>query len=216
MGLLDNTAIIFTSDHGFEFGERGVFGKQNFGKHEDMPCPRFIFEGAWDWQRYPFYEEVDHVPLMIYVPRVKPGVQKGLTSAVDITPTVLDLMDVKIPDYVQGQSLVPMVHDKSARGREFTVSGEYLMVPNGESRIFGRLKKPTGSDTTITTDEWTLLYSPGDKSLLYHLPSDPGQEKNVADEHPEVVKELHQMFARHINKTSVNPEVREELLQLRW
>jgi hypothetical protein len=53
------------------------------------------------------------------------------------------------------------------------------------------------SSTTIITNEWSLLYSPEPgESRLYHLPSDPKQEKNIVNHHPEAAGELHQPLVK--------------------
>ena len=92
MGLMENTAIVFTSDHGFYFGEHdGLFGKLTFAKQ-----PNGSLYGHGDpnamWDFSPLYEEIVSVPLLVYVPGARPGVYRGLTSAIDVMPTVLDVM----------------------------------------------------------------------------------------------------------------------------
>ena len=45
---------------------------------------------------------------------------------------------------------------------------------------------------TITVPDWSMLYSARDEPLeLYHLPSDPRQQRNVAEENPGTVREMH-------------------------
>ena len=77
---------------------------------------------------------------------------------------------------------MPVVKHPSMPGREYVLT-THLFVNPGEcvrsvddvSRVMAK-----SSATTVTTDEWTLIYvvEPG-LSELYHLPSDPKQEKNV-------------------------------------
>ncbi len=73
-----------------------------------------------------------------------------------------------------------------------------------------------GLVTTVTTEEWTLLYSvdPGD-SELYHLPSDPGQTRNVIGEKADVAKELHGLLVRFMKETNLAPHLLEPRLELR-
>ena len=116
MGLMENTAIVFTSDHGFYFGEHGgQFGKMTFAKQPDG----YLYghgdpNARWDFS--PLYEEIVLVPLLVYVPGASPGVYRGLTSAIDVMPTVLDVMGKAIPGYVEGVSLLPKIHDPSLPG----------------------------------------------------------------------------------------------------
>ena len=72
------------------------------------------------------------------------------------------------------------------------------------------------SDTTVTTEEWSLLYSsrPGE-SWLYHLPSDPKQEKNVINEYPDTARELHQMLVKFMYDHNVSADLIESRLELK-
>jgi len=215
MGLMDNTAIIFTSDHGFYFGEHGgLFGKQMSLKSKKIP---FKFRSIHKWIRSPLWEELISCPLIIRMPNTNPGVQEGLSSAIDLMPTVLDLMSVEIPPIVEGHSLVPMIKDTNLKGREFVVSTQPLSNAGTIIKSVDGLKREsTGSDTTITTDEWSLLYSiePG-QSWLYHLPSDPKQQKNVINEHTTVAQDLHQKLVEFLKEAKLAHELLEPRLELR-
>ena len=221
LDLMDTTAIIFTTDHGFYFGEHdGLFGKAfgGIGKIPNVKA-RWIDENeGWVWARTPLGEEIVALPLIIYVPGVNPGLYKGLTSAIDIMPTVLDIVGKDIPDVVEGKSLLPMMKDTSLKGREYVISTQPFSKPGQVTRqVDGRERKMmVESDTTVTTEEWSLLYStkPGE-SWLYHLPSDPKQEKNVINEYPEIAGELHQMLVKFMYDYNLSPELIESRLELR-
>jgi arylsulfatase A-like enzyme len=84
-GLLENTWIVFTSDHG-EMFERGIDG-------HSMDA---------------LYEPVIRIPLMIF----EPGRKKGMnihtpTSAIDVLPTMLHWTGREIPDWIEGEILPP-------------------------------------------------------------------------------------------------------------
>ena len=86
MGLMDSTAIIFTTDHGFCFGEHGgLFGKMNADTYPDGSLRPYGEPGS-TWAHSPLYEELVHLPLLVYVPGICPGVYEGLSSAVDVMP----------------------------------------------------------------------------------------------------------------------------------
>ena len=77
MGLMEKTAIIFTSDHGFYFGEHGgLFGKMTYDKRPDGRLYRFGDDGAY-WAHSPLYEELVRIPLLIYLPGLEPRVVLG-------------------------------------------------------------------------------------------------------------------------------------------
>lgn len=99
LGLRDETAIVFTSDHGYHLGE-----------HEF-------------WQKANLHEEVTRVPLIVSVPGAKPGRASTFAELVDIYPTVTELAGLPIPQGLDGRSLVPALDDRTAVVREFAYSG---------------------------------------------------------------------------------------------
>ena len=141
---------------------------------------------------------------------VSPGVYDGLTSAIDVMPTVLDLLGVEIPDWVEGASLAPMTRDNAAPGREFTVTTVPFADPGDPVRSVDNFRRKLESSlvTTITTDEWTLLYSKDEgRSQLYHLPSDPAQERDVIADNLDAARGVHQHLVQFMRDTGL-PERR--------
>ena len=217
MGLMEKTAIIFTTDHGFYFGEHGgLFGKMTRAKPSAVPYWEEIGR-AGGWTRSPLYEEAIACPLLIYLPGVQPGVCHGLTSAIDLMPTVLDVMGQEVPAQVDGRSLLSMIQDTNLKGREFVISaGPFSNPADTASLVDSQTRLDTaGSDTTVTTDEWSLLYSVTGAPLLYHLPSDPQQEKNIVSQRPEVAGELHQLLVKFMDETNLPSHLREPRLELK-
>src|SRR5208282_2353631 len=86
-GKMDDTAILLSSDHGFFLGEWRCFNKM------------FMHEPSI------------RVPLAVrYPPLMRPGTTSDLTALnVDIAPTMLEIAGLKVPDSMQGQSLLPLV-----------------------------------------------------------------------------------------------------------
>jgi len=88
-GRLNNTYVIFTSDHGLALGSHGLMGKQNM------------------------YEHTIRVPLVIAGPGVpKDQRNQALCCLRDLYPTICDLADVPIPESVEGRSLNPIITGK--------------------------------------------------------------------------------------------------------
>ena len=207
MGLMDKTAIIFTSDHGFYFGEHGgKFGKMTFDKRDGGGLYRFGDSDA-RWAHSPLYEELVRIPLLVYVPGVEPSLYDGMTSVVDVMPTVLDIAGVSSPGNVHGASLLPRMRDSSAAGREFTVSTIPFANPGDEVRSVDSIRRNLVNSqvTTITAGDWSLLYSTDEgMSELYNLANDPAQENNIISGNLEVAKEVHQYLLKFMRETGVS------------
>jgi len=89
LGLDKNTAVVFTSDHGYHLGEHTF------------------------WQKSNLHEDVTRVPLIISVPGIKGGRTNSVVELVDIYPTLSELAGLKTPKGTQGVSLVPVISDPS-------------------------------------------------------------------------------------------------------
>jgi arylsulfatase len=91
-GLLDNTIIVFTSDHGTMIGEHGMYGK------------------------FYNYEESTHVPLLIHTPGQTNTRQVEITNInIDVMPTVLAMCDVECPGDVQGRDMAAIMAGDDAK-----------------------------------------------------------------------------------------------------
>jgi len=94
MNLENDTAVIFSTDHGDMTGSHGGF-----------------------WDKGPFmYEETYHIPMIIYWPGKSSGGRKcnKLVSNMDLAATVLDIAGAPLPENLDGRSLVPLLHDPDA------------------------------------------------------------------------------------------------------
>ena len=218
MGLMENTAIIFTSDHGFYFGEHGgKFGKMSFEKRESGGLYRFGDPDA-RWAHSPLYEELVRIPLLVYVPGVEPGVYDGQTSVVDVMPTVLDIAGVGVPDSVHGKSLLQNMRGSGSSGREFVVSTIPFANPGEEVRSVDSIRRLLGNSqvTTITAGDWSLLYSMDEgMSELYNLADDPRQEHNIISDNADVAGEVHQYLLKFMRETGVSDHLLKPRLEFR-
>jgi arylsulfatase A-like enzyme len=185
LGIEDSTAVVFTTDHGFYFGEHGFLGKMVRRAQAEVT-----------WRRSPLYQELIHVPLMIRCPGVAPRRVLSLTSGLDIAPTLLQLADdvnVACPP-LPGRSLVPSLRgDRGGELHSAVISAMPLANPGGEVAVVDDQVRTVveWQPVTITSQKWSLLYSvPEEPCELYDLDADPEQSVNVADEHADVVAEL--------------------------
>ena len=94
-GVLDNTVVVVVADHGEEFFDHGA-----------------VLHG------YTLYNEQLHVPLVIAAPGMENGCTiETITRNIDVLPTVLDLVELGVPDGVQGESLVPLMDAEPGEDR---------------------------------------------------------------------------------------------------
>ena len=215
MGLMEHTAIVFTSDHGFYFGEHGgLFGKMTLARQPDGSR----YEAGDRWGFCPLYEEVAKIPLLVYVPGVEPGAYGGLTSAIDLMPTALEIMGRDIPGWVEGSSMMPKLHDRALPGRDFTVTTMPFANVGDPVRSVDDFRRwlMRAPSTTITAGEWSLLYSPEEGlSELYHLTSDPSQRDNVVSDKVGVAKDVHEHLIKFMRETTLPEHLMKPRLELR-
>lgn len=191
MGLLDNTVIVFTSDHGFYFGEHGYLGKLTRDQNDN-------------WCYSPLYQEITRIPFLIYVPDLEPRQTEAFIQPPDLMPTLLQLVGAESPQRVQGESFTSVLKGKRETFRDLAVTSLSLLCSPGEKTraVHGlerRIKEPLPS--TITTQEWTLLYSMENHlAELYNIRRDPGQSQNVLNENFEVAHALHRRFIEFLKK----------------
>lgn len=93
-GALEDTIIVFTSDHGDYCGEYGQFGKQHHGHDVILRVPLIIAQAGVTGR-----EEIH-----------------DLVELVDVMPTLLEMAGLPCPRTVQGESLAPAVYGSGRRG----------------------------------------------------------------------------------------------------
>jgi len=105
LGLAQNTAVMFTSDHGYLLGEHHF------------------------WQKGNLREEVTRVPLIIKSPVNKPGISNSIVELVDLFPTACEMVGVQTPSSVQGTSLLPILRNPKKQVKNSALS----FIPKGTS-----------------------------------------------------------------------------------
>jgi len=134
--LWADTALVLTTDHGFLLGEHDWWAKN----------------------RMPVYDEIAHIPLMIYHPDFanKGGSRNSaLTQTTDIMPTMLDMAGIPIPEDVTGHSLMPVLQDQTSK-RESVIFGYFGAAVNVCDGRYSYFHYPTVSGADHL-HEYTLM-----------------------------------------------------------
>jgi len=164
-GILENTIVVITSDHGELFGEHGLWEHHNS-----------------------LYKPVIHVPLIIWYPESIPqGVRiPTAVSNVSLPVTLMDLLGYTDQTEFPGQSLVelwtnpdsaPQWPDPIAEMAESTwVNPNHLSI--------------RGDMTSVISDDWQYIEHEFNGVELYNLNDDPEQLINLAEEEPTVLDGL--------------------------
>ena len=152
-GLVENTIIVFISDHGYHMGEHGHYQKKT------------LFEAA------------TRVPLIISAPeqKLRGTVNSSPTELIDIYPTLAELAGYAAPNYLQGKSLVSALNDPEARPREDALS----QIDGGYSLRTDRYRYTEWGDEGA---EGTELYDHNsDPAEMKNLAEDPEQKETIGN-----------------------------------
>jgi arylsulfatase A-like enzyme len=170
LGVLDNTLIIVLSDHGEEFWDHG-----------------------WTAHGHSVYQELTHTMLMMWNPKLLPAPKRisEPVQLIDIMPTVLDLMHVKIPAMVEGQSLSPLINGQPFKRRGLVVSSRFA-APHPQ----GLVPENATDSFAIINSRWKFIYrnkaaKAGIKRVeLYDRRNDRQEQHDVAGQNPEEVESM--------------------------
>lgn len=185
-GHMDDTAILFCSDHGYYLGEHNIIGK-----------PVRMAE------RTAIYEELGHIPLLLRHPQgIAAGKQiRGLCQPPDLYATVLELAGIPCPTWAQAPSLLPRLNGEPSP-QQFAVGGYH---PHR-----GRV-----ACLSVWTNEWALMYSPTsglNGSELFHVPTDPKHTRNVISENRDAAQQLFGLLSGWLDNLGVSSARKRQLL----
>lgn len=200
LNLADNTAVLFVADHGFYFGEHGLFGKRRFRWLDGSSFAEGFRKGlrAGPQQvvhRSPLHNELTQVPLLARLPGQSAQRVPGLVSLPDLMPTILELAGARIPERVQARSILSLlsgtpVNDIVVTSAPFEELGQLSKTVDDQAREVVEV-----SPSTITDGQWDLLYSvAGQKVELFRTGEDPGHHNNVYSDNQSVAQDLHSRY----------------------
>ena len=159
LGLEEDTIVVFVSDHG-----ETLYDHDCYFDHHGMYDTTLVVPFAVVWK--------NHLPAGVRI--------KDYMQLKDVTPTLLEIMGIKVDLPFEGRSMMPLV-----RGEKREAEPEFYITECTWMRKHG-----------WRTPEWKLIVSLEPdfhfKPMveLYNLIKDPEENENVADEYPEVVEVL--------------------------
>lgn len=152
---LDETIIVFTSDHGDLLGSHAAYKKQQ-----------------------PFNESIK-VPMLVYIPEslgIKQGERHAMINSEDILPTVLGLCGISIPKSVEGINYINYMEGKDdSLGKETIIS---CVQPFGE---WNKVKRNGREYRGLVTGKYTYVKDLKGPWLLFDNHADPYQMNNLVN-----------------------------------
>jgi choline-sulfatase len=165
LGILDDTLIVITADHGEELMERGHVGHSSCNLKGTL------------------YDESIKVPLILRYP---PGLPKGSVieeqvSQVDVMPTIFELLGIASPDFMEGESLLHRARGEASHSRQEayaeTTPAGWQALQSDDREMF--CVRTSAGKLILKTDafdrrrEWEF----------YDLRADPCERRNLYPDH---------------------------------
>ncbi len=174
LGIMKNTVIVFTSDHG-----------EMMGAHGARPRSKQL---AWD--------ESIHVPFLISYPSIVEGKGKVVNAPIttpDILPSILGLANIEIPKSIEGEDLSWLIKTPDP---EFDRAALIMNVcPFGNEYNNNEYRG-------IRTSQYTYVCSPEGAYMMYDNLNDPYQMDNLLEnrEYKSLQIELDKKLNKELNK----------------
>jgi len=172
-GLADNTVVIYTSDHGENMGEHGL------------------------WWKNCMYDHAARVPLIVRWPARWKGGQRrsGVCSLVDVVQTIAELGGARVPDDWDGDSLCGYLDDPNAPWKDLAVSAYYA-----HNIVSGFVMLRQGAWKYVYHTRPDANHPP--ERELYHLKNDPAELHNLAGDpaQQERIKRMHALLVEQLGE----------------
>lgn len=176
-GIGADTIVIFLTDNGSTLGET-------------------YFNAGMRGRKTQLWEGGHRVPCFVRWPGGKlrePRDISGLTQVQDLTPTILDLCEIKTESKFDGESLEAVLRERETVDEDRILTINYSRMPFGfdyPSPDSPSIMRREGAG--VLWKKWRLL----EDRELYNLETDPRQKTNVIEDHPEVVAKMR----NHLNQ----------------
>ncbi|KIC39088.1 phosphonate monoester hydrolase [Ruegeria sp. ANG-R] len=173
-GMMQDTMIVFTSDHGDYLGDH------------------------WLGEKYLFHDVSAKVPMIIVDPdpaadKTRGQVSERLVEMIDLAPTFLEVADGEAkPHVLEGTSLLPVLHGQKAAEKTYVFS-EFDYAP--ETARY-KLEVPVQNSRMVMVFDgrFKLVECRGFRPMLFDLQTDPDELTDLGD-HPDFVAERARLLA---------------------
>ncbi len=175
-----NCLIIITADHGESFYEHEFFHHQGNIYDELLKVPLYIV----DFGRKSSKKYIDTT-----------------VELLDVAPTILDYFEIKIPEYFQGKSLLPLIKGENQEERKYVISECYqkngwMKRNNTEGYIL----------ISIRNERMKYIYNEEKKKeYLFNLEKDPLEKINIANQSP-LISEFQKIRDDHLREVKLKSE----------
>jgi len=151
-GVLDDTVVVFTSDHGYFYGEHGLNEERRLA-----------------------YEETIRIPLLIRYPRrIAANVTRSqMVLSIDLAPTLLELAGVQSRADLQGRSMIPVLERDS---RDWRSS---FLIEYYSDTVFPRIYQMGYVAARTARHKYIQYRELQEMDELYDLETDPFEETNI-------------------------------------
>ncbi len=180
LGLAENTILVFMTDN----------GTSNGVPKGELPTGSFRgFNAHMRGKKSTVYEGGHRVPCFLHWPAggMKEGKDfHGLTAHLDLLPTLLDLCEIQLPQdhYPDGSSFAANIRDE-----KLPVHRQHYITQLHGGAGFSHPEEPWDT-SCVCKGSWRLING----TELYDLRTDHSQQNNIAEDHPEVITELRNLY----------------------
>jgi arylsulfatase A-like enzyme len=200
LDLTDRTIVVWSADHGEALCDHGL---------------------CWEHGELA-YDDTLHVPLAIrHPPLIEPGtVVRHPSQALDLAPTILDMLGLPVHEEMEGCSLLPVLRgdrDEDPERLLYLEAGGNLWSGDRFRSLPGNAGKPR----VVRNQRWKLILTPGRDPLeLYDVETDPRETTNLIDAQPEIAERLGEALRAWMSRpqreldSPISPEHEERLRQL--
>lgn len=196
-GLMDDTMIVFTSDHGDYLGDH------------------------WMGEKDLFHDQSVRVPLIICDPRKEADKTRGivrqeLVEGIDLAPTFLEYFGGEpLPHILEGRDLSPLIFGEMVEWRDYAIS-EYDYATREARQIIGNAQEDARL-IMICSDRWKYVHCEGFRPMLFDLLNDPneltdlGASADHADVRSQMREAIFQWSRRHHTRITLSAERIEQM-----